>query len=330
MRAAVQTQFGGPEVLSVAEVATPPIMADQVLVRIAASSVTQGDRRLRAADYPGFGAVVGRLLFGITRPRNPIPGTNFAGTVIQVGEKVTRFSPGDRVFGASDHSAYAELLAVSEKSPLALVPRGTSLEDAAALPYGAATALAFVRDMARVEEGERVLVIGASGGVGRFAVQLARHYGAEVTGVCSPSKMALVRELGAHRVVDYASDYLNGHERYDVIFDTHTADSARMAKASLKSTGRFVTLYMTFSILLAMLFAPFRKGPKIASGVALPRAEILSEVAELAESGAIWPVVSARYPLDRIVEAHAALDAPSTQGTIVVTMDDAPERLRAA
>lgn len=324
MRAAVQKRFGAPEVLSVREVEPPRAGENEVLIQIGASSVTQGDRRLRAADFPGISAVVGRLMFGVLSPRNPIGGTTFAGRVLQVGAGVTRFAPGDQVFGSCDHSAYAESISLPQDGALAKMPEGVSDEDASAVPYGAGTALTFLRDMAKVQAGEKVLIIGASGGVGRFAVQLARHFGAQVTGVCSDSKRDLVKGLGAHKTLSYSEDaYLNGDEHYDVIFDTHFANGFERAKPALTDTGRYLTLYVTVRVLWQMLLAVFRAGPKPRAGVALPSQALMSDVAQLLRSGVIRPVVTHRYPLSRIAEAHDALETKDPNGAVVVTMGEA-------
>lgn len=325
MKAAIHTEYGAPRVLRIEEVARPTIADDQILVEVHASAVTQGDRRLRAADFPGAAAIAGRLMFGLLRPRNPTPGTTFAGRVVEIGKSVTRFSVGDRIFGGCGKGAQAEYLAVAEDSQIAKIPAGVGYDEAAAVPYGAATALAFMRDIAAVRPGERVLILGASGGVGRFAVQIARHLGAHVTGVCSADKADMVRELGARAVIDYAQeDYTNNGETYDVIFDTVGGDGFRAAKPSLSPRGRYVSLYMTLRIGLQMLWGAVFGGPRAAAGVVLNNQQLMEEVAALLGEGVIWPVVAARFPLHRVAEAHGALESGIPHGAVVVSVVESP------
>ncbi|MEX1367901.1 MAG: NAD(P)-dependent alcohol dehydrogenase [Nannocystaceae bacterium] len=324
MQAAIHHQFGAPQVLQMQEVEPPAVGDDQILVQVHASPVTQGDRRLRAADFPGIGAVVGRLMFGVLRPRYPIPGTMFAGKVVAVGPKVTRFSVGDDVFGSCDSGAQAEYLAVGQDSAVATIPEGIGYDEAAATPYGAGTALGFLRDVAKVQAGERVLIVGAAGGVGRFAVQIARHLGAHVTGVCRGRDAAMVTELGAHEVIDYTQqDYTRGGEIYDVIFDTASGDGFRTAKASLSERGRYVTLYMNLRTVFQMLVTAILGGPKVAASVVVGSQALTQDVAELLACGAIWPVIGARLPLARIADAHARLETGGTAGAVVVSVSDA-------
>ncbi|PRP93666.1 NAD(P)-dependent alcohol dehydrogenase [Enhygromyxa salina] len=324
MKAAVHTQFGAPHVLRIEQVAQPVAGPGQILVQVHASPVTQGDRRLRAADFPGLTKVVGRLMFGLRRPKYPIPGTNFAGRVVAVGEGVTRFAVGDDVFGGCDHSAQAEYLAVAEQGPVAKIPAGVEYAEAAAVPYGAVTALMFLRDVARVQPGERVLIIGASGGVGRFAVQIARHLGAHVTGVCSGRNVAMVTELGAHEVIDHAaSDYLQNGQTYDVIFDTNAGDRFRASRRSLTPNGRYVTVYLNLLVMFQMLATAVLGGRKVSSSVAIGTQELTHDVAELLAAGVIWPVVTPAYPFARIVDAHRALETDKPAGTVVVAITDA-------
>ncbi|MEE9385567.1 MAG: NAD(P)-dependent alcohol dehydrogenase [Nannocystaceae bacterium] len=321
MKATIHAQYGSPRVLRIEEVAKPTLADDQILIEVHASIVTQGDRRLRAADYPGATAIIGRLMFGLLRPRNPTPGTNFAGKVVEIGKAVTRFQIGDEVFGGCMNSAQAEYLAVAVDSPIAKIPSGVDFDDAAAVPYGGATALAFMRDVAAVKPGDRVLIIGASGGVGRFAVQIARHLGGKVTGVCSAAKAKMVRELGAHRTIDYAREvYTQDGETYDVIFDTISGDGFREAKPSLSPRGRYVTLHMTMRVMFQMLTSAIFGGPRAAASVVLGDQQLTEDVAALLAEGAIWPVIAARFPLAQVVDAHHALESPNTMGTVVVSV----------
>ncbi|MBV1862597.1 MAG: NAD(P)-dependent alcohol dehydrogenase [Nannocystaceae bacterium] len=327
MLAATHTQYGTSEVLHIQEVETPAAGPQQVVIRVHASPVTEGDRRLRAADFPGVTAVMGRLMFGLLRPRNPIPGTMFAGQVVGVGDEVTRFAVGDDVFGSCDHSAQAEFLAVAENGPLAKIPEGVGYDDAAAVPYGAATALAFLRDVARVQAGDKVLIVGASGGVGRFAVQIARHLGAHVTGVGSGRNAAMMTELGADAVIDYEQqDYTGDGKTYDVIFDTTSGDGFRAAKGSLSKSGRYVTVYLNLLVLWQMLLSAMFGGHKIAASVVLGNRALTEDVAKLLAQGVLRPVIADRYPLAKVADAHAAQEGGASRGTVVVVIDTAVRR----
>lgn len=331
MKRAVQDQYGAPEVLSLEEVAVPKPAGGDILVEVHASAVTQGDRRLRAADFPGASAVVGRLMFGLTAPRNRTGGTMFAGKVTAVGDEVSAFAVGDRVFGSVDHGAYAEFITVPAEGRVAKIPNGVDYAAATAAPYGAATALSFLRDTAKVRAGERVLVVGASGGVGRYAVQIARHLGAHVTAVCSGQHAELVTQLGADEVIDYRDqDYTAQGKTYDVIFDTSSGDGFRRARRCLSKTGRYVTVYMNMKVLMQALTSALRGGPTVKTGVVLGSPELTRDVAGLLASGAITPRISGRFAFADIADAHQALEGGNPGGDIVVMMAHAEHPLRVA
>lgn len=318
MQAVTSTVYGGPEVFSVKEVQKPKLKPNEILVRVHASSVTEGDRRLRAADFPGVSALFGRLLMGLRGPRNPVGGTTFAGRVVEVGSEVTRFAVGDDVFGGAMHGAYAEYLAVPAESGIAHVPESMTYGEAASLSYGGVTALVFLREMAQVQPGERVLIVGASGGVGRMAVQLARHLGAHVTGVCGEDG-DLVRELGAHEVIDYRrEDFTQRSERWDVIFDTISGNHFRAYESVLSEKGRYLSLYMTVGLLFRMLTTKFGKGPRALTGVAGGNPELTGAVRDLAEQGALRSVVASRFPLAKTGEAHAFFETHRPHGNVII------------
>lgn len=323
MKAAINIQYGGPEVLSSGEVPRPTIKPNQILVQVLAADVTEGDRRLRAADFPGFSAVFGRMMFGVFRPRNSVGGTNFAGRVVEVGAEVTGFAVGDDVFGGVAHGAYAEYLAVSANEAIAKMPAGTTHAEAAALPYGAVTALVFLRDMAKLQPGERVLVVGASGGVGRMAVQVAKHLGAHVTGVASRDH-DLVRSLGASEIIDYTQeDFTRSGKTWDVIFDATEGDHFRSFRTALTSTGRYLTLYMTVRVLFEMAMTAMRGGPRAIAGVAMGDADKLNDVRTLVEQGALRSVVAERFSLEQIGRAHASLENSRPRGSVIVEVSEA-------
>ena len=318
MQAATHTEYGTPEVLNLKEVERPTIGDDQVLVEVHASAVTQGDRRLRAADFPGISAWFGRLLVGVRGPRHPVGGSAFAGRVVEVGPKVTRLAVGDDVYGSVMHGAYAEYLAVGADEVVAKMPAGVSYPEAAALLYGGVTALVFLRDMAKVQPGERVLVVGASGGGERSAVRIAKHLGAEVTGVCSRGKEQ-VRALGADDVVDYRSeDFTQRGESWDVILDTTEGDHFRRFRRALSAGGRYLSVYLTLRVLFEMLFTAFRGGQRAIAGVAMGTGEVLDDLSRIVEQGALREPIAERHPLREIVEAHRGLEERRPLGAIVV------------
>ncbi len=322
MRAIKNDQYGAPPVLTLCQIERPAVGPKEILVRVHATTVTQGDRRLRAADYPGMSALFGRLFTGLFRPRHPVGGTNFAGRVVQVGAEVTRFSVGDDVFGSSMHGAYAEYIAVAEKGPVAQLPESLGYADAATLPYGGGTALVFLRDMARVQPGERVLIVGASGGVGRLAVGLAKHLGAHVTGVCSTDSK-LVRELGADETIDYRSeDFTQLGIKWDVIFDTTEGNHFRAFSRVLTASGRYLTLYVSLRVLLEMLLTKLRGGPRALCGVAMGDAQLLTDLGELADVGAVREPIAARFSLEQASAAHALLENEAPHGSIVLDVTD--------
>lgn len=328
MQAATNHHYGSPDVFELSELPRPTIGPRQILVEVRASDVTQGDRRLRAADFPGFTALFGRLMFGVFSPRNPVGGTMFAGQVVEVGAEVSRFAVGDDVFGTVMGGAYAEYLAVAEDEVLAKMPTNTTYAEAAALPYGAGTALVFLRDLAKVQPGERVLVVGASGGVGRMAVQMAHHLGAHVTGVASRDE-DLVRSLGADEFLDHREeDFTKSGKSWDVIFDITEGNHFRAFRASLSSVGRYLTLHMTVRVLFEMAVTAMRGGRRAIAGVAMGNAAQMDDVRALVEQGALRPVVAERYPLAEIAIAHASLERSRPRGSVVVEVPEGRDASR--
>ncbi|MEZ4321809.1 MAG: NAD(P)-dependent alcohol dehydrogenase [Myxococcota bacterium] len=319
MKAVIQQKYGSPEVLSVAEIPAPSPGPDDLLVRVQATSISEGDRRIREADFPGwFMSAVGRLMFGLTGPRRQVRGTSFSGRVVAIGARVTGFSVGDAVYGLADDGAAAELVVVKASSAVAPIPPGVDFAEAAALPYGLLTAHTFLRDAGGVAAGDRVLVLGASGGVGRFVVQLAKRAGAHVTGVAGPGRADLLRTLGADVYVDYTREDVHGRgQQYDLVFDTTLDVRFRDVRPLLTPQGRFLTLGMTLDSVGAMLFNPLRGGQRVHTGVSLPTRAVLDEVHALVAEGAVRPVLAARYPLADIVEAHRHHDQ-RRGGTVVV------------
>jgi len=322
MKAVVREIYGPPEVLKLTERPKPTPKDHEVRVKIHATTVTSGDCRVRGLNVPaGFGLMI-RLAMGVVRPRQTVLGSEFAGEVEAVGKNVTRFKVGDRVFGIDGlgMGAHAQYKCLPESGALALIPPGLSYEEAAALPFGGATMLDFYQ-RARLKAGDKVLVNGASGAVGVAAVQLARHFGAEVSAVCSGANAELVRSLGAVRVIDYTKeDFSASSQTYDVIVDTvGTAPFAR-SKNSLRKGGR---LLLVLATLWQMLRAPWESatsGKKVIAGPTSERAEYVQTLASLAQEGSLQPVIDRRYALEQIAEAHRYVETGRKRGSVVVTV----------
>jgi NADPH:quinone reductase-like Zn-dependent oxidoreductase len=326
MKAIIYTQYGPPEVLRLVDLEKPTPKDNEVLIKVRAATVTSGDVNMRGFTFvpPGFGFLP-RLMFGIRKPKQAILGTEIAGEVESVGKNVTRCKKGDAVYGidSATLSAYAEYACRPEKSALVLKPENLNFDEAASLPAGAGTALYFLRDLAKVQSGQKVLINGASGGVGVYAVQLAKYYGAEVTGVCSTKNMELVQSLGADQVIDYTQqDFTLNPEAYDVILDTVAGknDFAR-CKNALKPHGIYLAVAGGLREMLAMLRTSIMGGKKVMAGTPSENQEDLLFIKELVETGNLKPIIDRRYPLAQTAEAHRYVDTGRKRGSVVITIN---------
>ena len=319
MKAAIYRRYGPPAVIQIADLPMPDIKNTEMLVRVRATTVTAGDSRLRSARVPrGFGFLM-RLGFGIRGPRKPILGWELAGDVVAVGQSVRRFAPGDKVFAAR-MGCHAEYVAVPEDAA-APMPRNLTFEEAAALTFGGLTSLFFLRDMARIQPGERVLINGASGAVGSAAVQLAKHFQAAVTGVCSGANEQLVKSLGVERVVDYTrEDFTQTRETYDVILDAVGNCSFSRCRTVLAPGGRLLLVVASLGQLVGAVVWSKRAGRKVLSAVNSVRPADLDFLRALAESGAFKPVIDRTYEFARIVDAHRYVDTGRKKGNVVLTL----------
>ncbi|MCG2783761.1 MAG: NAD(P)-dependent alcohol dehydrogenase [Anaerolineae bacterium] len=325
MKAIVYTEYGPADVLKLQEIAKPTPKDNEVLIKVHAATVTAGDVNMRGFTFvpPGLGFLP-RLMFGIKQPKKIILGTEVAGEIEAVGKDVTRFKPGDQVFGIGSASlgAYAEYVCRPEKEALVVKPGKLSCADVASVPFGMLTALYFLRDLAKLQPGQKVLVNGASGGVGVYAVQLAKYYRAEVTGVCSTANLELVKSLGADKVIDYTrQDFTQTGETYDVILDTVVGkNDFNHCKNTLKPKGLYLAVAGGSREMGKMLTTFFSSGKKVLAGSGNETPEDLQFIKELLETGKIKPVIDRIYPLEQIAEAHRYVDTGRKRGGVVITI----------
>lgn len=302
MKAIVCTQYGSPDVLKLKSVQKPIPKDNEILVKIYASTVTSGDTRVRGFNCPPKYWIPMRLMIGITKPRKPILGVEYAGEIEAAGKRVTRFQKGDKVYGLTGmkFGANAEYTCVPEAGVVALMPANASYEEAAAIPFGGTTALHYLRK-GNIRPGHNVLIYGASGSVGSSTVQLAKHFGAVVDGVCSTANMEWVKSLGADSVIDYTKEHFADKEkRYDIIFDSVGKISKSKGQKALASGGLFLS---------------------VEQGVAKELTEDLNFLKELFEKGELRSVIDRRYPLEQTAEAHRYVDKGRKKGNVVITMD---------
>ena len=313
MKAAVNQQYGGPEVVRIAEVAQPVPGANEVLIRVRAAAVTSADARIRAARFPRGFRVPARLMFGIRRPRKHILGSSFSGVIEAVGPKVTGFEPGDEVCAMTGikFGAHADYVALPAKK-VARKPASVTHEDAAGVLFGGTTALFFLRDKAQVGPGQSVLINGASGAVGTNAIQLAKQFGAIVTAVTSGANRELVTQLGADNVIDYTKvDLLSIAERFDVVLDTVGNLGIKTSRPLLPAEGVALLAVADLGTILTA------RG-NVITGTAPERAEDAKLLLNLIEEGTLTVVYDGVFDLDDIVEAHRRVDSGHKRGNIIV------------
>jgi NADPH:quinone reductase-like Zn-dependent oxidoreductase len=318
MKAAVQTAYGAPDVVKITEIAKPVPKSGEVLVRIVATTVTSGDSRLRAFRIPAAFWLPARLFLGISKPRKSVLGSEFSGIVEAIGAGVTRLKTGDQVFGMHVYDAHAEYKAVPQTAAITALPQGMDFAEAAALPFGALTALHFLR-LAKIAPGQKVLINGASGAVGSFAVQLARHFGAEVTGVCSARNLDMVRALGADLVIDYRqTDFSRNGIQYDVIMDTVDTVSFAQFERATPPTGQLIASNAGGGMMLRAGLRKLLGGRQIIVGVAGELLADIETLRDLAAAGVLQATIDSRVPFTEIVTAHALVDSGRKRGAVVV------------
>lgn len=318
MKAIVYTQYGPPEVLQLKEVEKPSPQEKEILLSVKATAVNSGDWRLRKADPFAV-----RLFLGLMKPKINILGSVFSGEVESVGKDVKLFKIGDQVFGHTDmrFGAYAEYKCLLENGTLALKPDSLTHTEAAVIPFGGTTALHFIKKAA-IEPGQKILINGASGAVGSAAVQLAKHYGAVVTGVCSTSNIDLVKSLGADKAIDYTKeDFTQNGEKYDIIFDTVNRVSFSRSLKSLNKSGLLILSAAGMSEMLKGAWISMTSSKKVLTGVISHSAKDIIFLKELIETGKLKPVIDKTYSLAQIAEAHAYVERGHKKGNVAITLE---------
>jgi NADPH:quinone reductase-like Zn-dependent oxidoreductase len=322
MQAIISTKYGGPEVFQLQTVDKPIPKENEVLVKIHASSITTAETMMRTG-YP----LIGRLFMGLTKPNNPISGTGFAGVIESVGKNVSLFNIGDKVFGESidTFGTYAEYVCVNEEGIIAPKPENTPFEEAAVVGDGLITSLNYLTELANIQSGQSILINGASGSLGTAAVQLAKHFGAEVTGVCSGKNINMVKSLGADQVIDYTkTDFTKNGQTYDVIYDTVGKIAFSKCKNSLTKNG----IYMSPALSMSDLFQVIKtsiigsKKVKFSATGALPKTKIktfLQEIRVLLKAGKLQSIIDKRYSLEEVADAHRYIDKGHKKGNVVIT-----------
>ena len=331
MKAVVYTEYGPPDVLQLKEIEAPAPKDNEILIRVYATSVNIGDiwaRNFKAITPSRFTMpfplwLPSRMYFGFTKPKINILGSEFAGKVEAAGKDVKRFKKGDPVFGYRGQrmGANAEYLCMPEKGLVAIKPANMTYEEAATVPYGALTALSLLRKV-NMQRGQKVLINGASGGIGSAAVQLAKYFGAEVTGVCGTPRLEFVKALGADKVIDYTrEDFTKNGETYDLVFDILGKSSFSSCKNSLNRNGIYLLASFKMKQLFQMLWTSRTDGKKVLCALSSEHPEDLVFIKDLVESGKIKSIIDRCYPLEQIAEAHRYVEKGYKTGSVIITVE---------
>ncbi|PKO98904.1 MAG: NAD(P)-dependent alcohol dehydrogenase [Bacteroidetes bacterium HGW-Bacteroidetes-8] len=322
MKAIVHSKYGPPDELQLKEVQKPVPKENEVLIKIHATTVTTTDCNARNFTFvPKSFMFFARLVFGFKTPKINILGIDLAGEIEAVGKDVKLFKKGDQVFGSpgTKFGAHAEYVCVPEDGALAIKPASMSWEEAAAISLAGNTALFFIRDLAKIQAGQKILIHGASGAIGTYAVQLAKFYGAEVTGVCSSTNAQMVKSLGADKIIDYTKeDFTKTDERYDFVFDVVGKTTFSQCKGILKQKGIYLENNLELKDILIMMWRSLVGGKKIKGGVSIESAENLNFFIELIESGKLKPVIDKTFPLEKTAEAFRYVELGHKKGNVVI------------
>jgi NADPH:quinone reductase-like Zn-dependent oxidoreductase len=320
MKAIVYKKYGSPNVLKVMDVEKPTPEPGEVLIKVYASTVTSADCMMRRGD-----TILSRILLGLFRPgkKYQILGTEFSGTIEATGSKVKKFKPGDEVyaFRGFGTGCYTQYKCMNENGSIATKPLNIGFTEAASFVDGATTAMFFLKEKAGIQKGQKVLINGASGSIGTFAVQLAKYFGAEVTGVCSTKNIELIKSLGADKIVDYTKeDFCGTGDTYDIIFDTVGKSSFARCRKALKSTGKYVVTLMTFKVILQSILTKPGNKKKVIFAMSLNKTEGLNFIRQLIEEGRLKTIIDRQYSLEEMKEAHAYVEKGHKKGNIAITV----------
>jgi len=325
VKAILHSQYGSPDLLQLKEVDTPAPKDNEVLIAINATTVSTGDCNIRNFTFVTKSMrPIAKLMFGLGKPwKARILGTELAGEVERTGKDVERFRKGDRVFGSTGMACggHAQYACLPENGALAIMPDALSWEEAVAIPFGANAALYYLRDLGKIQAGQELLIIGASGSIGSAGVQLAKHFGATVTAVCSGANVELVRSLGADKVIDYTrDDFTRNGNTYDLIFDVVGSTTFDRCRNSLKPNGVFLQNIMELSDIVRVLWTSIASRKKIKGGVAINNLQRMNSIVELVRAGKLKPVIDRSYPLERISEAFKYVEQGHKKGNVVITV----------
>ena len=318
MKAIVYTKYGSPDVLRFKEVEKPTPKDNEVMIRIHATTVTAADCLMRRGE-----TLISRLFLGFRKPRRKILGTELAGEIESMGKDVKRFEIGDQVYGFTGFGlgTYSEYTCMPENGSLVKKPNNMAYDEAAAVVDGASTALFFLKDKANIQSGQKVLILGASGSIGTFAVQIASYFGGEVTGVCSSTNLELVKLLGADNVIDYTKeDFTKNGETYDIIFDTVGKSSFSNCKGSLEKNGKYLLTSGGLKSRVLMLWTSLVGHKKVISSMSLEKTEALIFIKKLIEAEKIKLVVDKCYKLEQIAKAHDYVEKGHKRGNILISV----------
>lgn len=324
MKAIVHTKYGPPDELQLKEVEKPVLKDNEVLIRIHATTVTTSDCNVRNFTFvPKLFLLFARMYFGIKKPKINILGIDLAGEIEAVGKNVKRFKKGDQVFGSPESAfgAHAEYICMPEDRALTIKPVNMTWGEAAAVPLAGNTALYFIRDLGNIQVGQKILINGASGGIGTFAVQLAKYYGAEVTGVCSTSNLELVKSLGADKVIDYTKeDFTRSGGTYDFIFDVVGKTSFSRCKSLLKQNSVYLVNLIKLPEFVQILLTSIIGSKKVKGGISISTVDTMIFLRELIEAGKLKSVIDRSYPLEQTAEAFRYVEKGHKKGNVVINI----------